>query len=364
MVGHMGQMGLYVKIVSLNVCISRRNLREGMPEVPGTWETIATRPFLCYNLCSEEKVKDLGIIIVNYNTWNFLRDCLTSIYNSQGEFDYQVCVVDNCSTDGSMEMVQREFPQVHLIASGVNGGFAYANNLGLKAMGFGRESSPGEHGSGGMSPSNYVLLLNPDTLLLPSALADMLAFMGSHPEAGLAGPRLVRPDGSLDLACRRSFPTPEVSFYRLTGLSKLFPHSKRFGRYNLTYMDPDQVAEVDSVSGAFLMARREAIEQAGLLDESFFMYGEDLDWCYRIKSKGWKVYYNPKVTVLHYKEASSRGNPKARYEFYRAMYIFYRKHFATQTPFWLHWLVICGIFLRGGIELLPTLLRGKFQEKV
>jgi N-acetylglucosaminyl-diphospho-decaprenol L-rhamnosyltransferase len=298
---------------------------------------------------------DLGIVIVNYKTCDLLRECLQSIYESRGDFSYQVCVVDNCSQDGSCAMVEKEFPQVRLIESEVNGGYAYANNLGLRALGFAQTSDekPSE------STPRYALLLNPDTLLPPSALQEMLDFVEKHPEAGVAGPRLVLADGSLDLACRRSFPSPEVSFYRMVGLSKLFPKSRRFGRYNLTYLDPDEVAEVDSVVGAFMLVRAEALKQVGLLDESFFMYGEDLDWAYRIKKVGWKVYYNPEVTVLHYKRAASRHSHKANYEFYRAMHIFYRKHYEATTPFWLHWLILGGIALRGGLAVLYSrLLRG------
>jgi GT2 family glycosyltransferase len=193
-------------------------------------------------------------------------------------------------------------------------------------------------------------LLNSDTEVPPDALSAMLAFMSDHPDAGAAGPKLVRPDGALDLACRRSFPTPEISFYRMIGLSRLFPHSRRFGRYNLTYLDPNEFAEVDSVVGAFMLVRGEAIQQAGLMDESFFMYGEDLDWAYRIKDAGWKIYYNPNVTVLHVKRASTRQNPRAQVEFYRAMDIFYRKHFAAQTPWWLHSLIISAVSLRLKLE--------------
>ncbi|GAB4543258.1 MAG: glycosyltransferase family 2 protein [Anaerolineae bacterium] len=300
---------------------------------------------------------DLAIIIVNFNTRDYLRNCLTSIYNSRGDFTFEVCVVDNASSDGSADMVRAEYPKTRLIESPVNGGFSYANNLGLRAYGFGlaADQVPGgassQHlsawGDGAQLP-RYVLLLNPDTVLPPDGLAMMLEFMVEHPEAGVAGPRLVLEDGTLDLACRRSFPTPEVATYRMMGLSKLFPGHPRFGRYNLTYLDPDQVAQVDSVVGAFMLVRREAVQQAGLLDEDFFMYGEDLDWAYRITQAGWKVYYNPAVTVLHVKRAASRHSPRAAREFYRAMRIFYDKHYARSTPFWLHCLVLAGISLRAG----------------
>jgi N-acetylglucosaminyl-diphospho-decaprenol L-rhamnosyltransferase len=304
---------------------------------------------------------DLGIVIVNYRTCDLLRECLQSVSESRGDFSFQVCVVDNCSQDGSCAMVGEEFPQVRLVESEVNGGYAYANNLGLRAFGFAQTSESAQQCREKLSESTprYALLLNPDTLLPPSVLQEMLDFMEAHPEAGVAGPRLVLADGSLDLACRRSFPSPEVAFYRMVGLSKLFPRSRRFGRYNLTCLDPDEVTEVDSVMGAFMLVRAEALEQVGLLDESFFMYGEDLDWAYRIKKAGWKVYYNPQVTVLHYKRAASRHSRKASCEFYRAMHIFYRKHYAATTPFWLHWLVLGGIALRGGLAVLFSRL---FQD--
>jgi GT2 family glycosyltransferase len=197
--------------------------------------------------------------------------------------------------------------------------------------------------------------LNPDTVVPSDAFAQMMRLMDDHPNFGVSGPKLVRLDGSLDLACRRGFPSVEVSLWRLTKLSKIFPRSKRFGRYNMTYLDPDQPAEIDSVVGAFMLVRREAIEQAGLLDEIFWMYGEDLDWAYRIKQLGWKVYYYPKVVVTHIKRASSgqdnAGAAKAKYEFDRAMWLFYRKHYQAATPGPIDWLVKFGLGLKGGAAL-------------
>ncbi|MEE8390095.1 MAG: glycosyltransferase family 2 protein [Anaerolineae bacterium] len=302
---------------------------------------------------------DLGIVIASYNTCDLLRTCLRLVYSSQGDFTFEICVVDNASHDGSAEMVAAEFPQVRLIANAENVGYPSANNQGLRAFGFANQ------------PTNqlanqpiFALLLNPDTELPPDALVQMLGFMADHPDAGAVGPKLVLPDGSLDLACRRSFPTPEISLYRLAGLSRLFPHSRRFGRYNLTYLDPDQASEVDSVVGAFMLVRAEAIAQVGLMDGQFFMYGEDLDWAYRIKAAGWKVYYNPAVTVLHVKRAASRNSPRAQVEFYRAMDIFYRKHYAAQTPWWFHVFIVSLIGLRQRVEQLRVGLNSTGQQEV
>jgi len=185
----------------------------------------------------------------------------------------------------------------------------------------------------------------------------MVAFLDAHPEAGIAGPKLVRLDGSLDLACRRGFPTPTASFYHFVKLDKLFPRNPRFGCYNMTYLDPDQLAEVDAVNGAFMMVRTQAVEQAGLLDEDFFFGGEDLDWAYRIKAAGWKVYYNPAIVVRHVKRASYRHNPQAAFEFERAMWIFYRKHYRATTPRWLDALIRVGLAMRGGMPLVRKMRR-------
>lgn len=279
---------------------------------------------------------DVGIVIVNYNTRQLLRRCLETVFASTG-VQFRVCVVDNASLDESAVMVGEAFPQVHLISNDENVGYPAANNQGLRLFGFGKHQR-GE--------AKYALLLNPDTELPPDALSKAVAFMDAHPDAGVMGPKLVRPDGSLDLACRRSFPSPEISFYRLTGLSRLFPQSRRFGRYNLTYLDPNEMAEVDSVVGAFMMVRDKAITQVGLLDDTFFMYGEDLDWAYRIKDAGWKVYYDPEITVLHVKRAASRHSARAQVEFWRAMEIFYHKHYAAQTPRWLHYLILGAVRAR------------------
>jgi GT2 family glycosyltransferase len=187
-------------------------------------------------------------------------------------------------------------------------------------------------------------LLNPDTVLPPAGLSEMIAFMDAHSDVGVAGPRLERADGSLDKACRRSFPTPLVSLYHFIGLGKLFPRSRRFARYNLTYLDPAEQADVDAVVGAFMLMRTAALEGAGLLDETFFMYGEDIDLCYRIKQQGWRVVYQPAVTVLHLKGAASRkASTRAIAAFYDAMKIFHDKHYRRTTPAPVNWAIDLGI---------------------
>jgi len=291
---------------------------------------------------------DLAIVIVNYNVRELLRACLRSIERSVSDLHIQVWVVDNGSRDGSAAMVRAEFPGVQVQEAG-NGGFARGNNVALREI-LARAEAEGL--------PRYVLLLNPDTELPPNALAEMVRFLDARPDVGASGPRLILRDGSLDLACRRSFPTPLVSFYHFSGLGKLFPRSRRFGRYNLTFLDPAAVAEVDSVVGAFMLVRGQVLPRVGLLDESFFMYGEDLDWALRIRQAGWKIVYNGQVTVNHYKRASSRQrNTQSVIAFYSAMLIFFRKHYAPQTILPVRWLVVAAIYARASLALAQSGLR-------
>jgi N-acetylglucosaminyl-diphospho-decaprenol L-rhamnosyltransferase len=293
---------------------------------------------------------DLVIVIVNYNVCALLQRCLESLLAAQGDLRLALCVVDNSSSDGSVEMVRGRFPQVKLISNRDNVGYPAANNQGLAALGV-TAKTPAQQ-------ARYALLLNPDTELPAGALAELVTYMDTHPDVGIVGPKLVLPDGRLDPACRRAFPTPAVSFYRMAGLSRLFPRSRRFGRYNMTFLDENQTAEVDSVVGAFMLVRTAALEGVGLMDDRFWMYGEDLDWAKRIKDAGWRVVYHPAVTVLHVKRASSRQNPRAQLEFYRAMLIFYYKHYHQQTSFLLHWLVLLAVLVKGGRALWPDIVAG------
>jgi N-acetylglucosaminyl-diphospho-decaprenol L-rhamnosyltransferase len=331
----------------------------------------------------------LAIVIVNYNTCELLSHCLESVYANRTGNPFHVIVVDNSSTDGSTTMVATRFPQATLITSDRNGGFGYANNLGLRWLA--SQATFPQEGTGGNSvalsgplpgrqprsevprtgnassrfPCDYVLFLNPDTVLPTIALEDTTAFMEECREAGIMGPKVVKLDGTLDLACRRSFPTPTSGLFKLSGLSKLFPRSKLVARYNLTFLDDDQTAEVDSVMGAFMLVRAQALEQAGLYDERFFMYGEDLDLAFRVKERGWKVFYHPAVEVLHHKGASSRKqSDRSIREFYRAMHIFYRKHYADRYNGLINAVVSAGITLRGMLALMQNALRPTERKRV
>jgi GT2 family glycosyltransferase len=316
----------------------------------------------------------LALVIVNYNTRELLTGCLDSVFASRCRYPFRVILVDNNSTDGSAELVRTYYPQVTLLESARNGGFGYANNIALRALAVPPRPSPAqqpiseipEQGDAGIRFStDYILFLNPDTVLPPDALEVMVDFLERTPQAGVVGPRMEKPDGTLDLACRRAFPTPLNSLFKLTGLSRLFPRHPLIARYNLTHLREDELAEVDSVMGAFMLVRGTALGQAGLFDERFFMYGEDLDLAYRIKARGWRVFYNPAVTVLHIKGASSRKrSTRSIREFYRAMHIFYAKHYAGQYNSLINILVRLGITLRGALALALNATRPAEQKRV
>jgi N-acetylglucosaminyl-diphospho-decaprenol L-rhamnosyltransferase len=297
---------------------------------------------------------DLSILILNYNTREHLRACLASLLDegstslSGGPIQAEVIVVDNASSDGSAEMVGAEFPWASLIRSPRNGGFANGNNQGLA------------HSRG-----TAVMLLNPDTLMPAGGIAGLLDALTAHPEAGIVGPRLLRPDGSMHLACRRSFPTPSIAFYRLSGLSQLFPRSPRFGRYNLTFVDPGLALEVDSVCGACMLVRRAVLERLGPLDERFFMYGEDLDWCLRTRQAGWTVRYEPAVVVQHQHGAASRKRAlRTTYYFFHAMDLFYRKHYVNRYPPLVTGVVRTAIYGALAVAMCRTLLTSPSQRRV
>jgi hypothetical protein len=254
---------------------------------------------------------DVTVIIVNYNVRQFLENALVSVRRASQGLSVEILVVDNASTDGSVEMIREKFPEVHLIENPSNLGFAKANNMALR-----------------LAKGNYFLLLNPDTILQEDTLVVMKGFFEDHPDAGLAGCKILNPDGTFQLSCRRGFPTPWVAFTKIFGLSSLFPRSRYFGRYNLTFLSPDETYTVDAVSGSFMMFRRSVLEDVGVLDESFFMYGEDLDYCYRVQKAGMGVYYVHSTKIVHFKgESTQRSNVDEIGVFYDAMRIFVHKHF-------------------------------------
>ncbi|WP_223065893.1 glycosyltransferase family 2 protein [Paenibacillus caui] len=279
---------------------------------------------------------DLSIIIVNYNTRDLTLDCLQSVYDSRTAYRYEVILIDNHSSDGSVQAIAERYLQVTVIANDNNAGFAKANNQGMN-----------------IAKGRYILLLNSDTVVQPDTLHTMVSFMDSRPDVGASGCKIILPDGSLDKACKRGFPTPSASFYYAFGFSKLFPDRPRFNQYQLGYLDPDDSYPVDCLVGAFMMVRREVIDQVGGLDEDFFMYGEDIDWCYRIKEAGWGIYYNSDTYIVHYKGGSARRRPlKIVYEFHRAMVLFHRKHFRRKYNAVINGSVYAGIGLKFGLALL------------
>lgn len=271
---------------------------------------------------------DISIVIVSYNVRDLLENCLYSLYSALDGISHEVFVVDNDSDDATVEMVRTRFPAVDLIASEENLGFARANNLALaRAQG------------------RTLLLLNPDTLVQEDTVATMLAFFRENRDVGMAGCKIIKPDGSLEAACRRSFPSPWVSFTKLTGLSTLFPRSPLFAKYNLTYLSEDESYEVDAISGSFMMLRREVFDEIGGLDESYFMYGEDLDWCFRTQKAGWKLFYVHSTKIIHYGgESTKRSSIDATAEFYRAMQVFAKNNLGL-SPVW-RVLIEAGIKLR------------------
>jgi GT2 family glycosyltransferase len=290
----------------------------------------------------------LSILIVNYNVKYLLEQCLLSVFESNRRFDMEVIVVDNHSTDGSIEYLRPKFPQVIFTENENNPGFSKANNQAYK-----------------LSNGEYVLLLNPDTLLGENTLTEVCDFMDTHPEAGAAGVKMINGFGKFQPESKRGFPTPWASFCKTFGLARLFPQSRLFGKYNLKYLDENGVHQVDILVGAFMLLRRKVIEQTGLLDESFFMYGEDIDLSCRITKQGYKNYYLPHP-IIHYKgESMKKDDIKYVKIFYGAMYIFFKKHYPHYSR--LYSLFIkAGIYTRAAIaairRLMAKLIKPKKQE--
>jgi GT2 family glycosyltransferase len=286
---------------------------------------------------------DLSVVIVNYNTREPLRDCLASLRAEVRGIAHEILVVDNASGDGSVAMLADEFPEVNVLVNPRNAGFGRANNRALR-----------------QARGRDVLILNPDTLVKPGAVKTLLGALHTLPGAVGVGPRILRPDGRLDLACRRRFPSPGVAAARLLGVSRLFPRSRRLAGYNMTYHAEDEPGEMDAGTAAAMCFSREALAAVDFFDEDFFMYGEDLDLCYRLKAHGGRIYYVPSALVIHLKGMASGQQAVAMLrEFHRSMWLFYDKHYARGWRRGLAPAVWLGIRLRLGMVIGWNALRGR-----
>lgn len=278
----------------------------------------------------------LAIVIVNYNVKFFLEQALITVQKASLGIKIQVIVVDNNSVDGSLDMLEEKFPEVTVIANKENVGFSRANNQGIN-----------------LANAEYVLLLNPDTVLEEDTLLKCINFMDTHQEAGALGVKMIDGKGNFLPESKRGLPTPEVAFYKLFGFSKLFPKSRIFGKYHLTYLDKDKTHEVEVLSGAFMFMRSKTLEKTGLLDETFFMYGEDVDLSYRITKSGYKNYYFADTSIIHYKgESTQKTSIKYIWTFYQAMMIFAEKHFSGNRAKVLSAIINTGIYLKITYELV------------
>ncbi len=286
----------------------------------------------------------LSVIIVNYNVKYFLQQCLTSVFKALKNVEGEVWVVDNNSVDGSVEMVKKEFPEVKLIANKENVGFSRANNQAIR-------KSSGE----------YVLLLNPDTIVEEATFEKVVAFMDEHPKAGGLGVKMIDGKGHFLPESKRGIPTPEVAFYKMAGLTKLFPKSKRFAKYYLGHLDKNKTHKVEILSGAFMLLRKSVLDKIGLLDETFFMYGEDIDLSYRILQAGYDNYYFADTTIVHYKgESTKKGSLNYVFVFYNAMIIFAQKHFAQKNAKIFMLLIKLAIFFRAGLSILRRIIKAVY----
>ncbi len=283
---------------------------------------------------------DLSVVIVNYNVANFLEQCLNSVFAASQNLRIEVFVVDNNSVDGSVTLVREKFPSVQLLANTDNVGFSKANNQAIH-----------------LSKGRYVLLLNPDTVVEQDTFDKCVAYMDAHPKAGGLGVRMLDGKGRFLPESKRGLPTPAVSFYKIFGLSKLFPKSKKFGTYHLGFLDEHQTHEIDVLSGAFMLMRAETLDKVGLLDEAFFMYGEDIDLSYRIQLGGYSNVYFPETKIIHYKgESTKKGSLNYVFVFYKAMVIFAKKHFSARYARIFSFAIHMAIYLRASASILKRVV--------
>ncbi|MBQ9525440.1 MAG: glycosyltransferase family 2 protein [Bacteroidaceae bacterium] len=287
----------------------------------------------------------LSVIIVNYNVKYHLEQCIRSVQKASEGLSADIWVVDNASSDGSMDYLQPLFPDIHFISNTENVGYSRANNQAIR-------ESKGE----------YVLLLNPDTIVAEDTLKGCVDFLDAHPKVGATGVRMLNADGTFAPESRRGLPTPFTSFCKMTGLSALFPKSRTFGKYYMKYLDADEANPIEVISGAFNMLRRKALDEVGLLDEKFFMYGEDIDLSYRMLLGGWQNYYIP-YSILHYKgESTQKSSFRYVHVFYNAMLIFFNKHFGKKY-FLIGYLIQLAVVFRALLDMLIRLLDRILPER-
>ena len=286
----------------------------------------------------------IAVIIVNYNVEFFLEQCLNSVQKALENVSGQVFVVDNNSIDGSVEMVQRKFPQFNLIANKDNKGFSKANNQGIL-----------------LADAEYILLLNPDTVVEEDTFSKVIEYMDAHPKTGGLGVRMLDGKGHFLPESKRGLPTPAVAFYKIFGLSKLFPKSKKFGQYHAGNLSEFETNKIDILSGAFMLMRREALDKVGLLDEAFFMYGEDIDLSYRIQQGGYDNVYFPETRIIHYKgESTKKSSVNYVFVFYRAMIIFAKKHFSQKNAKLFSFFIHLAIYFRAFLAITARFIKHSF----
>jgi GT2 family glycosyltransferase len=287
----------------------------------------------------------LSVVIVNYNVKHFLEQALYAVRKAINDIDAEVFVVDNHSADGSCEMVKRIFPEIILIENKENLGFSKANNQAIR-----------------QAKGEYILLLNPDTVVEESAFKKVLQFMDRTPDSGGVGVKMIDGKGHFLPESKRGLPTPSVAFYKMFGLAAVFPKSKKFGQYHLGFLDKNQTHEVDVLAGAFMMLRKKTLDITGLLDEDYFMYGEDIDLSYRITKAGYKNYYFPEATIIHYKgESTKRTSINFVFVFYKAMIVFAQKHYSQKHARTFSFLIHIAIYIRAAASILIRIARETYK---
>jgi GT2 family glycosyltransferase len=285
----------------------------------------------------------LSIIILNYNSGSMLLDCLNSLFADDLPFTYEVLVPDNASTDASLDLAMGKWGErVQVLHNGDNKGFAWGNNIGIAA-----------------SSGTYVCLLNPDTIIFPGAFKTLVSFLDAHPKAACVGPKVLNKDGTFQLSAKRSIPTPLDAISRALLLSKLFPHSRQFARYNVTYLDPDITQQVDASTGCCMLIRRMALERVGFFDEDYFLYCEDVDWFLRTKNAGWEVWYVASAVIAHHHAYSARFRKRQAVEdFHHSMLRFYRKHYASRYPYIFNLFIYGAVLARMHLMTWYKMIRG------